>query len=182
MATGCSSRRIEAIRTVPRSDRLKTTSRAKAPVATDNASATLRRWQEIELNDFPFQPLGFFGRARLQPVIDTNGVTNAASFLVGRGLAPGSYITIRGQGLSEAIRVASTASLPVSLAGVSVSFDAPSVRLSLPGRPHPAATDRCRPGVPVAEDARIGRGESPLRFVLEANSFAGGERVGIVQR
>jgi minor extracellular serine protease Vpr len=80
--------------------------------------------------------LDFFGRARLQPVIDTNGVTNAASFLVGRGLAPGSYITIRGQGLSEATRVASTTSLPVSLAGVSVSFDAPSARLSLPGRLH----------------------------------------------
>lgn len=77
--------------------------------------------------------LNFFGRARLQPVIDSNGVVNAASGQPGR-LAPGSYISIFGRGLSEALRVAGTASLPVSLAGVSVSFDA--ANLSLPGRLH----------------------------------------------
>ena len=92
--------------------------------------------------------LDFFGRARLQPVIDTNGVTNAASFLVGRGLAPGSYITIRGQGLSEATRVASTLSLPVSLARVSVSFDAPSARLSLPGRLHFVSSNQVNVQIP----------------------------------
>ncbi len=77
--------------------------------------------------------LDFFGRARLQPVIDTDGVVNAASGQVGR-VAPGSYISIFGRGLAEATRIASTASLPLSLAGVSVSFDTPGI--SVPGRLH----------------------------------------------
>jgi uncharacterized protein (TIGR03437 family) len=76
----------------------------------------------------------FGGRARLRPVIETNGVSNAASLRVGQGVAPGSYITILGRGLSEATRIASTPYLPLSLAGVSVSFDVPARRLSLPGR------------------------------------------------
>ncbi|MGH9661498.1 MAG: hypothetical protein ACRD96_23325, partial [Bryobacteraceae bacterium] len=80
--------------------------------------------------------LEFFGRTRLQPVIDSGGVVNAASFQAGAGLAAGSYITIRGRAQSEALRVASSASLPLSLAGVSVSFDAPAMRRSLPGRLH----------------------------------------------
>jgi minor extracellular serine protease Vpr len=80
--------------------------------------------------------LSFFGRARLAPVIRTDGVVNAASGLIGRGLAPGSYISIFGRNLSESLRASSTASLPLSLAGVSVSFDVPERRLSLPGRIH----------------------------------------------
>jgi uncharacterized protein (TIGR03437 family) len=81
--------------------------------------------------------LDFFGRARLTPVIDSNGVVNAASFQLGNGLAPGSYITIRGRGLSEITRIFNTTSLPVSLAGVSVSFDDQlASRKSLPGRIH----------------------------------------------
>ncbi len=65
----------------------------------------------------------FFGRAKLAPVIQTDGVVNAASNQLNRGVAPGSYIAIYGRGLSEAFRIATTASLPYSLAGVSVSFD-----------------------------------------------------------
>lgn len=76
----------------------------------------------------------FFGRARLQPVIETGGVVDAASYTIGAGLAPGSYATIAGRGLSEALSIASTAELPLSLASVSVSFDAPAARLSVPGR------------------------------------------------
>ncbi|HKW96822.1 MAG TPA: S8 family serine peptidase [Bryobacteraceae bacterium] len=73
----------------------------------------------------------FDGRARLQPTINSNGVVNAGSHQVGQGLAPGSYIEIYGVALSEATKVASTAYLPVALAGVSVSFDAPGI--SVPG-------------------------------------------------
>ncbi|MGH9719818.1 MAG: S8 family serine peptidase [Bryobacteraceae bacterium] len=79
--------------------------------------------------------LDFFGRARVQPVIDASGVLNAASFQPVR-VAPGSYITIRGRGLSESTRVATTASLPLSLAAVSVSFDTANSSISLPGRLH----------------------------------------------
>ncbi|MBK5291974.1 MAG: S8 family serine peptidase [Acidobacteriia bacterium] len=80
--------------------------------------------------------LYFSGRNRLAPVIQTGGVVNAASGQVGRGVAPGSYVSIFGRNLSEALRVTGTASLPLSLAGVSVSFDVPERRLSLPGRLH----------------------------------------------
>lgn len=78
----------------------------------------------------------FLGRTILQPTIRSNGVVNAASGQVGRGLAPGSYISIFGSGLAEGSRVAFTPSLPLSLANVSVSFDTDSPRLSLPGRLH----------------------------------------------
>jgi len=76
----------------------------------------------------------FPGRSRLRPVIETGGVVNAASLRVGPGLAPGSSAAIAGRGLSDVTRVASTPFLPLSLAGVSVSFDVPARRLSLPGR------------------------------------------------
>ena len=76
----------------------------------------------------------FNGRARLVPTIETNGVVNAASQRAGQGLAPGSYISIFGRGLAGATRVFSTPYLPLSLAGVSVSFDVPARKLSLAGR------------------------------------------------
>jgi len=80
--------------------------------------------------------LSFFGRSRLVPIIRTDGVVNAASGVVGRGVAPGSYVSIFGRNLSESLRTAITSSLPLSLANVSVSFDVPERRLSLPGRIH----------------------------------------------
>jgi minor extracellular serine protease Vpr len=73
----------------------------------------------------------FDGLARQRPAFNTGGVVNAASYLVGGGLAAGSYAAIYGTGLSEVTSVASTAQLPIALAGVSVSFDAPA--LSIPG-------------------------------------------------
>jgi len=78
----------------------------------------------------------FPGRARLRPVIRTDGVVDAASGLTGNGLAPGSYISIFGQNLSDVTRAGVTLSLPLSLAGISVSFDIPSRQLSYPGRLH----------------------------------------------
>jgi minor extracellular serine protease Vpr len=76
----------------------------------------------------------FNGRAKLRPAITQGGVVNAASNLAGAGLAPGSYISIYGSSLSEALRIFSTPYLPLSLAGVSVSFDANGI--SIPGRLH----------------------------------------------
>jgi uncharacterized protein (TIGR03437 family) len=77
----------------------------------------------------------FVGRARLRPAINTGGVVDAASNqLSQRGVVPGSYVSIYGQGLSEATRHFSTQYLPVSLAGVSVSFDVESRGISVPGR------------------------------------------------
>jgi minor extracellular serine protease Vpr len=77
----------------------------------------------------------FDGFARRLPAINNNGVVNAATFQVGQGLQPGSYISIFGGDLSDAPRlVESTQSLPLSLGQVSVSFDGGGK--SLPGRFH----------------------------------------------
>jgi len=73
----------------------------------------------------------FDGYARAYPAISSNGVVNAATGVAGQGLAPGSYITIYGTALADATQVESTASLPVSLSAVNVSFDGGG--LSLPG-------------------------------------------------
>ncbi len=75
----------------------------------------------------------FPGVARLKPTIANNGVLNAATFDIASGIAPGSYATLFGAGLSDSTRGESTVSLPLSLNGVSVSFDVPG-KLSLPGR------------------------------------------------
>jgi len=73
----------------------------------------------------------FDGYALFPPAIPNNGVVNAASSQVGQGLAPGSYISIYGTSLADAIVGSPTLSLPVSVGTVSVSFDGGG--LSLPG-------------------------------------------------
>jgi uncharacterized protein (TIGR03437 family) len=78
-----------------------------------------------------FAPVEFDGYARVLPAIANNGVVNAATFQVGQGQAPGSYVSIFGTALSDAVAGVSTLSLPVSLASASVSFDGGG--LSLPG-------------------------------------------------
>ncbi len=79
-------------------------------------------------------PFYFNGRAFALPSISAGGVVNGASFLAGQGLAPGSYLSIFGSGLSEVTRLFFTPYLPLSLGGVSVSFDVPSAGISVPGR------------------------------------------------
>ncbi|HVP47072.1 MAG TPA: S8 family serine peptidase [Bryobacteraceae bacterium] len=76
----------------------------------------------------------FDGFARLAPTISANGAVNAASFQVGQGVAPGSYISLFGTGLSDTTDVEKTPFLPLGIDNVSVSFDVPSAGLSLPGR------------------------------------------------
>jgi minor extracellular serine protease Vpr len=65
------------------------------------------------------------------PVISNGGAVDAATFQVGQGLAPGSYISIFGAGLSDSSQQVSTSYLPVSLSTISVSFFAGS--LAVPG-------------------------------------------------
>jgi len=64
----------------------------------------------------------FYAYVRPQPSINANGVLDAASYQAGRGFAPGSYITIFGSALSDAVQDLSTTFLPYSMSGVSVSF------------------------------------------------------------
>lgn len=77
----------------------------------------------------------FIGRTRPEPIINDGGVVSAASQRNEQAYAPGSLISIRGAGFGETTRTAETP-LPLSLAGVSVSFDAATrdSLISLPGR------------------------------------------------
>ena len=76
----------------------------------------------------------FDGVARLSPTISPDGAVNAASYQVGNGVAPGSYISLFGTGLSDDTNVETTGFLPLGIDSVAVSFDVPSAGLSLPGR------------------------------------------------
>ena len=79
----------------------------------------------------------FEGFTRTPPETSANRIVNAATnqpAAAGRGFAPGSYIAIYGSRLSDSFQVFSTPTLPVSLAGVSVSFDNEANRISVPGR------------------------------------------------
>jgi len=81
----------------------------------------------------------FDGYAYPKPTIFEHGVVNAATGEEGMGLAPGSYISFYGTGLSPTTKAFSTPYLPLSLANVSVSFDTKPgdlPALSLPGRIH----------------------------------------------
>lgn len=77
----------------------------------------------------------FYFRAIPQPAVPSNGVVNAASNQVGQGLAPGSFVSIFGGGLARVEQGVFTPYLPVSMTGVSVSFDVPG-QGGAPGRLH----------------------------------------------
>jgi uncharacterized protein (TIGR03437 family) len=95
---------------------------------------------EAEVPGLP--PLQFIGNARLRPMIESGGVVNAASGDAGEGVAPGSIVSIHGIGLSEFTLATAGPALPLSLAGVSVSFDEPSRGVSVPGRVMSVSSDR----------------------------------------
>jgi len=72
----------------------------------------------------------FSGLARLQPTISS--IVDGASLLPGP-LAPGSYISIVGSGLSDFTDAHLAAPHPLAIDSVSVSFDVPSAHLSVAG-------------------------------------------------
>ena len=70
--------------------------------------------------------------ARVQPTISDGGVLAAANVDKGTPVVPGSYVAIYGTGLSDYTYANPYTTLPMSLAYVSVSFDVPSAKLSVP--------------------------------------------------
>ena len=93
-----------------------------------------------ELGNYSFgirfgrQSYSLTATALAQPTITASGVVDGASFLVGKPIAPGSYITIFGSDLAGGSTDSATTSiLPLAIDFVTVSFDVPSAQLSLPG-------------------------------------------------
>jgi uncharacterized protein (TIGR03437 family) len=78
------------------------------------------------------QTFTFSGFGWSQPTISSGGVVNGGSFQ--SPVAPGSYVTIFGANLSGFTDSNTHPILPLSLDGVTVSFDVPSASLSYPGR------------------------------------------------
>lgn len=72
----------------------------------------------------------FSGFARPQPTITS--IVDGASLQPG-AFAPGSYITLKGSGLSDSTDVPQTPTHPLAIDYVSVSFDVPSAHISVPG-------------------------------------------------
>ncbi|HEX5430728.1 MAG TPA: hypothetical protein VFW83_02080, partial [Bryobacteraceae bacterium] len=75
----------------------------------------------------------FTGSARQPPNIPPGGVMNGASFDASQPIAPGSYISIFGTGLSDFTDRNANAILPLAIDYAQVSFDVPSANLSVPG-------------------------------------------------
>jgi uncharacterized protein (TIGR03437 family) len=77
----------------------------------------------------------FSGTIRLQPTISAGGVVDAAAGKT--PIAPGSYVSIYGANLSEYTDSVTYApyALPLTIDGVTVSFDVPSAKISVPGYP-----------------------------------------------
>ena len=75
----------------------------------------------------------FSGTIRLQPTISTGGISDAAAGKT--PIAPGSYVSIYGANLAEYTDSVTFApyALPLSIDGVTVSFDVPSAKISVPG-------------------------------------------------
>ncbi len=90
----------------------------------------------VDINNPAQFTIYFDGAARPLLFVSDNGVVNAASGQVGQGLAPGSYISIFGSGISDVTRTFSTPYLPISLGGISASFDVPSKNISVPAPIH----------------------------------------------
>lgn len=79
------------------------------------------------------QTVEYDGYARLQPTIFSGGIVNGASFQSGQAVAPGSYISIFGTGLSDYTDSATYVPLPLAIDLAFVSFDVPSAGISVPG-------------------------------------------------
>jgi minor extracellular serine protease Vpr len=78
------------------------------------------------------QTMTFNGFGWSQPTISAGGVVNDANFAA--PIAPGSYVAIFGSNLSQFTDSTAFTTLPLSLDNLTVSFDVPSAKLSLPGR------------------------------------------------
>ncbi len=131
----------------------------------------------------------FDGITRVKPSIAAGGVVNGASNEAGQGLAPGSYITIYGTGLSESTPPLRTPYLPLSLAGSSVGFDVQSKGISVPGHLSYASGGQINVQIPwelqgqssVAMKVSIGDSSTNL-YTLALNDYSPGVFASVDER
>ena len=76
----------------------------------------------------------FTGNVREPPTILPGGIVSSAASTPSAPIAPGSYVSIYGTGLSDGLDSVTTAGLPLAIDYVNVSFDVPSAGISVPGR------------------------------------------------
>ena len=114
------------------------------------------------------------GFGRVQPTIPAGSVVNAANFQ--SPIAPGSYVTIFGTGLSDPgfVDPAITAILPLVIDGVTVSFDVPSANISVPG--HIVFVSEGQVNVQVPWELQ---GQSSVKVKVTIDSFSFGNVVDV---
>jgi len=107
----------------------------------------------------------------IQPTINPAGAVNAASFAVGGGMAPGSFISLFGTGLSSLTMGASMVPLQLSMNTVSVSFDTPSQ--SVPGRLVFVSPGQVNVQVPWELQTSLNAGQTSAQIKVSAMGNSG---------
>ena len=109
----------------------------------------------------------FDGYVRRIPAITSGGVVDAATNSAGKGMAPGSYISIYGTDLADTTAVATTPYLPVALAGMAVSFDGGG--LSLPGHLYFASSGQINVQIPWEFQ---GQSSVQMKVIYQGNLYS----------
>jgi minor extracellular serine protease Vpr len=120
------------------------------------------------------QRLTSSGFGRVQPAISTGGVVNDANFQ--SPVAPGSYVAIFGTGLSDPgfVDSTTTATLPLEIDGVTVSFDVPAAKISVPA--HVVFVSAGQVNVQVPWELQ---GQSSAKVKVTIDSFSFGNVVDV---
>jgi uncharacterized protein (TIGR03437 family) len=113
----------------------------------------------------------FYATVRPKPTINPNGVLDAASFQIGNGFAPGSYVSIYGTALSDATQDLSTTFLPFSLSGVSASFTSPDGTQDWPGRLWYVSPTQINLQIPWEVQALIANGVTTARLTVNVGDW-----------
>jgi len=109
------------------------------------------------------------------PTITAGGIVDAAQGKT--TVAPGSYVAIYGTGLSDSYIQETTPSLPMSLSGVTVSFDVPSAGISVPGRMIYVSPSQVNVQVPWE---LVGQTSAQVKVTLYESEYGGVVTVPII--
>lgn len=105
---------------------------ASAHIDLGNATGTQTFTATVQNTASGAQTVNFFASVRDLPTITS--ISDAASFQVGKGVAPGSYVAIFGSALSDTTQSLTTFFLPFGMSASSVSFWNSDYTVAWPGR------------------------------------------------